>query len=113
MQAVAKLAFQADMRGGKRTFEPFYMRNTFRIETMGSQEGSAFMALPTEIRLNIYDFVFLSQPPTGKSNLAILAACRQVHGEAIVKALKMTCFHLSHTSDLEFESRLRRLGPLQ
>jgi hypothetical protein len=113
MQALHKLAFQVDKCGGKRTFEPFYMTNTFRAETMGSQEDSPFMALPTEIRLNIYDFVFLAQPATGKSNLAILATCRQAHGEAVVKALKMTCFHLSHNSGLEFESRLRRLGPLQ
>jgi hypothetical protein len=113
MQAVAKLAFQVDKRGGKRTFESFYMRNTFRMETTVPQEDSAFMALPPEIRLNIYDFVFLAQPATGKTNLAILATCRQVHGEAIVKALKTTRFHISHTSGLEFDSRLRRLGPLQ
>ncbi|KAH4033733.1 hypothetical protein HBI81_154490 [Parastagonospora nodorum] len=113
MQALHKLAFQVDKYGGKRTFKPFYTRNTFRVETMGWQQDLPFMALPTEIRLNIYDFVFLAQPATGKSNLTILATCRQVHGEAVVKALKMTCFHLSHTSGLEFESRLRRLGPLQ
>jgi len=113
MQAVGKLAFQVDKRSGKRAFESFYMRNTFRMETMVPQEDSDFMALPTEVRLNIYDFVFLAQRTTGKSDLAILATCRQVHGEAIVKALKTTRFHISHTSGLEFESRLRRLGPLQ
>ncbi|KAF2826961.1 hypothetical protein CC86DRAFT_416741 [Ophiobolus disseminans] len=103
-----------DMLCGSHVMEKLYKDSIFSPENVSSQESSPFItALPTEVRLAIYDFVF--SPPYEKSAniLPILAIYRKVHSEAIIKTLESTQFHLDGCSGLKFQSKLRVLGDFQ
>lgn len=113
MQALMKLAFLADNWCGFRTFESLYIGNTFRGEAVKAQDNSRFMDLPTEIRLMIYQFVFSPLSLRSANPLYILSTCRQIHGEAIVTALRATHFYINRFTGLNFNPRLRSLGKLQ
>jgi hypothetical protein len=113
MQILARLAVQANKVCNSRILKSIYAKNMFQSATIKAQDGSFFMAVPTEIRLMIYDYVFT--PPYDKTQnvLSLLATCRKVHGEAIITALNTTQFHLDGAKGLSFQSKLWGLGDLQ
>lgn len=110
---IFKLAFHTDKLCGTHVLRPVYRSRTFRCETVKPQADSAFMALPTELRLIVYGFVFA--PPYDKANNidSILATCRKVHCEALIMALQTTQFHLDGRNGLNFQPKLRSLSDLQ
>lgn len=113
MQALQQVALQAGKMCGSDTLATINRRNLFNPATMKSQPDSLLMALPTELRVMIYEAVF-SAPATGtEPPLALLSTCRQIHGEAIEIALKTCQFYGSPGLGFAFESRLSSLGPLQ
>jgi hypothetical protein len=112
MQSLKKLAVEADKWYGR------YTGNVFRAETIYPQNDSLFMGLPPEIRLMVYELVFSpagTRGTRGKNILSILLLCRQVHGEAIVRALQTTKLHVPqlHLLNSSLERRIKSLGPLQ
>ena len=112
MQALQKVAFRTDKLCGTHILSPLYQSLTFRPETVNPQSHSLFMALPPELRLMIYEAAFT--PPYNKATniLSLLATCREIHGEAVVLALRTTQFHLDGYKGLNFQSKLRGLGNL-
>jgi hypothetical protein len=113
MQALSKFAFLVDRVCQTHTFESFWKQNMFPLDLINSQEDSLLTNLPPEIRLMIYKHVLSCSNKTSRHKLAILAACRQIRGEAIVTALKNTCFHVNKHSGLDLQSKLWSLGTLK
>tara|TARA_R110002003_G_scaffold175_8_gene14241 strand:+ start:1331 stop:2077 length:747 start_codon:yes stop_codon:yes gene_type:complete len=70
------------------------------------------MIIAPEIRLIIYEFVFSPPYNSSANKLSILAACRQIHGEAIITALRQIQFHIDGQRGLNFQPQLRSLGDL-
>jgi hypothetical protein len=84
----------------------------FCHDLIDSQKNSTLMSLPPKIRLMIWNYVL--SPPYNNSakTLSILASCRLAHGEAVVRALESTTFHVGRAAGLEFQSKLWSLGTL-
>jgi hypothetical protein len=113
MRGIAKLAFRVDKIFNNHDLEPLYRPHMFRDATVTPQADSRFMALPAELRLTIYEFVFSSTYDKVAKMLSILLTCRKVHGEAIILALRTMQFHLDGSKGLTFGPKLRSLGDLQ
>jgi hypothetical protein len=112
MQSLSKAAFQIDRYYQSHNFEWLWKNNMFRHDLIDSQKNSTLMSLPPKIRLMIWNYVL--SPPYNNSakTLSILASCRLAHGEAVVRALESTTFHVGRAAGLEFQSKLWSLGTL-
>jgi hypothetical protein len=116
MDVIRTSGFWVDQYFGICAFERLYKDHMFRTNTVSGQDDSLFMGLPPEIRLMIYDLVLSSPKLRGGAHyLFILLVGRQIHREAIVKALQTTKFHVPRQPflGLDFDYRLRGLGPLR
>lgn len=92
----------------------------------GQQEDSStsrapfsFFALPTELRLSIYEFVFTPDPPRGRDayfplagkTLEPLLTCRQLYVEARIIAFRYAVYNADWISDSICTHRLQCLEP--
>lgn len=87
-------------------------REERKVATGG--ETSRFLALPVELRLPIYEFVFRSQPgewAPSRHALAILLTCKQVYDEANQLAFSLTNFFVSPHCLKKFGRHIDGLSP--
>jgi hypothetical protein len=87
----------------------------FRSETFHVQRQSPLMALPTEIGLNVFDFLDSSSQKAPSDLLAVVATCCKLYDETITIALRNTSFYLSDSkaSSFKFDWGLQSLGHVQ
>ncbi|KAF1834109.1 hypothetical protein BDW02DRAFT_569386 [Decorospora gaudefroyi] len=106
------VAYRIDKHCHSRALERLYSKRLFS-SSIQRQPHSPILSLPTEIRLIIYAYIFLSQQ--GKADRwstvrPILLTCRLMYEEAIVMALQRTYFRFQSPYQ---PKKTRVLGRLQ